>query len=575
MFKERSNALPSGFQFEGYRIDGVLGAGGFGITYKAIEIAVGRAVAIKEYLPGDIAARHTDGVEVQPIATDDIDEFDFGLESFRKEAEMLVGFRHPNIVTMFRYFEANGTAYLVMDYEAGQSLYDLLETRKTLPEDELRKILFPLLDGLEAVHAAGIMHRDLKPDNIYICEDGSPVLLDFGAAREALGDHSRSITTIVTHGYAPIEQYASRGNQGFWTDIYGLGASLYRMIAGTRPPEAPSRGREDPYIPAARAANRTYDPNLLAAIDWALRMDEGDRPQSIPIFRKAIEGAIQIPQAGQRAAQRPTAIQVAGVGIAASVAIAAAAGAAWYATQDSGRNSAAVELAGAQEKAQAEEQERRAAAARKAADDAARRAAERGRLDDERARIEKDRLELEAERKRIEEEKRLAEEEAERKAEVEAERRAREAAERKKLEKSMAEQKKREEEARKKREGTQLARKPPPEKTGGIATLVGKTAYLSRLDPATKRTRRISISFRPGGGLDARCVAEDLQGQQIACERTIGKTGSGLWSYADGQLCFSAPVIGQDRRVCYRISGAGPRYRASGGGPLSGGFMLR
>jgi len=288
---EARHGLAKGYTIEGYRIEKLLGAGGFGITYLATEVAINRLVAIKEYLPNGIAARARDDVSVQPLTSGDMENFQWGLDRFRREAQTLVAFHHPNIVSVYRYFEQNGTAYLVMGYEDGDSLSAVLDKRKTLPEPEIRAILIPLFSGLEHVHKAGFLHRDIKPGNIYIRKDGSPVLLDFGAARLAVGARSQSLTSIVSAGYAPFEQYTTRGNQGPWTDIYALGGVLYRAVTGQRPPDAPDRIRKDPLVPTAKAARGKYTPGLLAAIDAALIVDEEKRPQGLSQWRLVFDGA--------------------------------------------------------------------------------------------------------------------------------------------------------------------------------------------------------------------------------------------------------------------------------------------
>ncbi len=294
MSEEMRHALPKGYEIEGYRIEKVLGAGGFGVTYLAHEIAINRRVAIKEYLPSGIAARGRDDVSVHPLSAADRENFQWGLDRFRKEAQTLVTFRHNNIVTVYRYFEANGTAFLVMAYEDGESLAKILERAGTLTEEEINDLLGPLLDGLEHVHSVGFLHRDIKPGNIYIRRDGSPVLLDFGAARQALGGRSQSLTSIVSAGYAPFEQYTTRGNQGAWTDIYALGGVLYRATTGERPPDSPDRIRDDPYVPAVQAAAGKYSETLLAAIDASLAVDEAHRPQSVAEWRALFAGG-QLP----------------------------------------------------------------------------------------------------------------------------------------------------------------------------------------------------------------------------------------------------------------------------------------
>ena len=303
MSEEMRHALPKGYEIEGYRIEKVLGAGGFGVTYLAHEIAINRKVAIKEYLPSGIAARGRDDVSVHPISNADRENFQWGLDRFRKEAQTLVTFRHNNIVTVYRYFEANGTAFLVMAYEDGESLAKILERAGTLTEEEIHDILVPLLSGLEHVHSSGFLHRDIKPGNIYIRRDGSPVLLDFGAARQALGGRSQSLTSIVSAGYAPFEQYTTRGNQGAWTDIYAFGGVLYRATTGERPPDSPDRIRDDPYVPAVQAAAGKYSETLLAAIDVALEVDESHRPQSVAEWRTLFEGGqlpVRVAQTGRQ-----------------------------------------------------------------------------------------------------------------------------------------------------------------------------------------------------------------------------------------------------------------------------------
>jgi hypothetical protein len=302
---QQLHALPPGYEIEGYRIEGTLGTGGFGVTYLAREISLDRLVAIKEYLPADISVRDTRHNTVHPIDRDDEETFDWGLERFRGEALTLVSFRHANIVAVLRFFEANGTAYMVMDYEQGSSLGDILRDAGTLPEHEIHEILFPLLDGLDRVHRAGFLHRDIKPDNIYIRADGSPVLLDFGAARLAVGQKGQHLTGLVTVGYAPPEQYDSGSPQGPWTDIYAFGATLYHAVTGTIPVESTARvgalARREPDPLAAveeRAAPGEYGAPLIHAIDWSLAILGEDRPQTVAAWRAAF-------RAPDRARDRP------------------------------------------------------------------------------------------------------------------------------------------------------------------------------------------------------------------------------------------------------------------------------
>jgi len=287
MSDDQLNALPKGYETHGYRIEEILGAGGFGITYKASETSIGRTVAVKEYLPSGVAVRDRHSAKVLPLSSDDRPTFEWGLDRFRSEAQTLVPFRHPNIVKVLRFFEDNGTAYMVMDYEDGESLERILNREGTLDETRIRGFLDPLLDGLAEIHGAGFLHRDIKPDNIYLRNDGQPVLLDFGAARQALGVKSHSLTAIVTSGYAPHEQYESDGHQGPWTDIYAMGAVVYAAMSGEVPPESTmrlsafARGRDDPLKPVREIGAGQYSVALIDAVENALAILEHDRPQTV------------------------------------------------------------------------------------------------------------------------------------------------------------------------------------------------------------------------------------------------------------------------------------------------------
>ena len=284
------NALPQGHRLQEYELVRVLGFGGFGMTYLGFDHNLDKGVAVKEYLPDDIAARTGDN-SVVPKASQFRGDFEWGLERFLDEARVLARFHHPNIIGVYRFFEAHGTAYIVMEYAEGETLSQVLRSRKTLNEADLKAILYPILDGLELVHGADFLHRDIKPGNIIIRdEDRSPVLLDFGAARQAIGARSRSVTSIITPGYAPIEQYSSRGDQGPWTDVYALGAVCYHALTGDVPDDATDRVRNDPLTPVAERSVGQASAGFLAATDWALKVDEGDRPQSVAAWRAALSG---------------------------------------------------------------------------------------------------------------------------------------------------------------------------------------------------------------------------------------------------------------------------------------------
>ncbi len=281
------NALPMQSMLQEYRIEQVLGAGGFGITYRARDTNLDKDVALKEYLPGELAMRAADG-NVVAQATQHEAGYKWGLDRFLLEARTLGKFSHPNIVRVLRYFEANATAYVVMDYEQGDPLKTVLQLDPLPPEAKLKAWLGPLLDGLAAVHATGFLHRDIKPDNIFVRADGTPVLIDFGAARQALGGETKSLTSILTPGYAPLEQYSGEGKQGPWTDLYAMAGVLYRAVADKNPPDAVSRIRGDSLRAGLAAVRGKYSEPFLRAIEWALALDEKKRPQSVAQWRESV-----------------------------------------------------------------------------------------------------------------------------------------------------------------------------------------------------------------------------------------------------------------------------------------------
>ena len=298
MTTDNVHALPLGTRLGDYRLDAIIGHGGFGITYRAFDSQLAKVVAIKEYLPIEFAVRTADG-KVVPRGTRYADDFAWGRERFLDEARALARFRHPHIVPVLRFLVANGTAYTVMEFEDGQSVGQLLrqgsgqggsQPGRRLPPPDVRRLAEGLLDGLAAVHAQGFLHRDIKPSNIIIRRDGVPILIDFGAARQAMGGRTRTLTSVLTPQYAPIEQYAMDGKQGPWTDIYSAAAVLHHAIAGVPPPEAASRVGHDPYKPLAVTQADRYDQIFLAAIDRALAFVPTERPQSVEAWR-ALFGA--------------------------------------------------------------------------------------------------------------------------------------------------------------------------------------------------------------------------------------------------------------------------------------------
>lgn len=284
-------ALPAGHRLLWYELQRVLGQGGFGITYLARDHNLDQAVAIKEYLPVLCAARGSDA-SVLPLAEGLAEDFRWGLTRFIEEGRILARFDHPAVVRVHSVFESHGTAYLVMRYERGETLDARLRRDPGMSERELREILDDVMAGLEHLHQGGIIHRDIKPGNLYLREDGQALLLDFGAARQAFHAQTQTVTALVSPGYAPFEQYRSDSTmQGPWTDIYALGATAYRAITGHAPPPAIERshrlleGQPDVLPPLTDAGFSGYRWNLLAAIDRALAFHVRERPQSIAEWR--------------------------------------------------------------------------------------------------------------------------------------------------------------------------------------------------------------------------------------------------------------------------------------------------
>ncbi|MDX1513431.1 MAG: protein kinase [Gammaproteobacteria bacterium] len=304
MSKEQGHrlALPAGYTLHWYKIESILGQGGFGITYLARDTNLDQLVAIKEFLPTDLAVRTHDS-SVHPLSEGHQNTYGWGLSRFVTEAKTLAKFRHPNVVLVHSVFEANETAYMVMEYVRGRTLEDALKFGKVQSEAELKRIMLALLDGLTLIHQAGFIHRDIKPDNIYLRDDGTPVLLDFGSARQAVGEKTRTLTALVSPGYAPYEQYdSSRGGeskQGPWTDIYGLGATLYRAVTGKGPVDATARVNaildgDDILVPARKIGEGKFSPEFLNAIDWALALRPRDRPQDVDTWRQALTGELHV-----------------------------------------------------------------------------------------------------------------------------------------------------------------------------------------------------------------------------------------------------------------------------------------
>jgi tetratricopeptide (TPR) repeat protein len=279
-------ALQRGTCVQEFEIMELVGGGGFGIVYLARDLALGRRVALKEYMPPH-ASRVVGTTQVVANSERDTDPFSRGLRSFVNEARLLARFDHPALVKVHRFWEENGTAYMVMPFYEGPTLRRAV-AEKLVPTDEtsLRHLLLPLLDALAALHRENCFHRDISPDNILLTPTG-PVLLDFGAARLVLGDASQTLTVILKEGYAPVEQYAeevaSPMRQGPWTDIYALCGVVRYAVTGTKPLSAVARmaATVDPLPPLSQLAAARYSRSFLSAIDTGMAIRPEDRPQSI------------------------------------------------------------------------------------------------------------------------------------------------------------------------------------------------------------------------------------------------------------------------------------------------------
>ncbi|MFG6415969.1 serine/threonine protein kinase [Roseateles sp. DC23W] len=289
------HALPAGTRFGELEILGTLGVGGFGIVYLARDHSLEREIAIKEYMPSQFAQRDGQSqVSVRSVSM--AETFELGRRSFVNEAKLLARFDHPSLLKVYRFWEANGTAYMAMPRLVGQSLREARKARPTPPpEDWLRRIFDAVLGGLETLHAQNVWHRDVAPDNIFLPADGSPpILLDFGAARQAIGDRTQVFTAILKPSYAPIEQYAEAAGlkQGPWTDFYALAAAMHDLLTGRPPPPCTARAMADELMPLSVPG---YSPSFLAGLDWALRVSPQQRPQSVAAWRAVVEGRAVAP----------------------------------------------------------------------------------------------------------------------------------------------------------------------------------------------------------------------------------------------------------------------------------------
>ncbi len=296
MASQPNQALPHGCSLLNYRIDKQISSGGFSLVYLAHD-ENGLPVAIKEYLPSALVLRES-GSLVQASSAENLNVFRYGMKCFFEEGLALARIGHPNVVRVTNFFRANETVYLVMQYERGRTLQDyILHRKKEIGENFIRRIFAELLGGLREVHAHKILHLDIKPSNIYIRLDGSPLLLDFGAARQTLTQEKTSLNPMYTPGFAAPEQYGhDRDALGPWTDIYGVGASLFACLSGFAPQAANMRLEEDKQESVKKLWSGQYSEHLLELIDWCLKLDPLERPQSVFVVQKALLEKDRVPE---------------------------------------------------------------------------------------------------------------------------------------------------------------------------------------------------------------------------------------------------------------------------------------
>ncbi len=295
------DALPPGTRFGEFEILRVLGVGGFGIVYLANDHSLEREVALKEYMPASLAARGA-GPQITVRSSSFAETYAIGLRSFVNEARLLARFDHPSLVKVYRFWEDNATAYMVMPFLQGVTLRDT-RRRMAHPPDEawIRSVISPILSALELLHREGVYHRDIAPDNILLPPDGPPVLLDFGAARRVISDRTQSLTAILKPSYAPIEQYAemTQLRQGPWTDLYALGAVIHYLLFGAPPAPATARAVQDDAEAIENRIVPGVSPRFLEAVSWMLSVRPNQRPQSGEQLRAVLDGSAQIPARGR------------------------------------------------------------------------------------------------------------------------------------------------------------------------------------------------------------------------------------------------------------------------------------
>ena len=299
MAQQANHALPSGFQLDDYRIEHQLSLGGFSIVYLATD-PEGRFVAIKEYLPNSLALR-AEG-EIKPLISEEhMPAFRYGMKCFFEEGRALAKLSHPNVIRVLNFFRSNDTVYMVMAYENGRTLQEFIQkNRAVITENFIRNVFTKLLNGLREVHSHKLLHLDLKPSNIYMRNDYSPILIDFGAARQTLARDTPMLKPMYTPGFASPEHYSKRELLGPWSDIYSVGASMYASLAATAPQAADTRIEKDKLIPAMVRWEGEYSDHLLETIDWCLCLNHLYRPQSVFALQKALTEKVIKPKLPQK-----------------------------------------------------------------------------------------------------------------------------------------------------------------------------------------------------------------------------------------------------------------------------------
>ncbi|MCB6183298.1 serine/threonine protein kinase [Leeia sp. TBRC 13508] len=297
MGQQANLPLPRGYQLQNYTIVKPLSSGGFSIVYLAHD-ENDQPVAIKEYMPSSLVLR-VDGEIVNPENPEYLPTFRYGLKCFFEEGKALAGINHPNVVRVINFFRANETVYMVMSYERGRTLQREIQLRQneTMKESMIRLVFGQLLNGLREVHLHKLLHLDIKPANIYIRQDGTPLLLDFGSARQTFTQNNPRLSPMFTPGFAPPEQYRDRDNLGPWSDIYSVGASIYACMAAHAPQPGDQRAVEDKYVSASKLWNGVYSKHLLEIVDWCLEKDFLNRPQSVlQIQKELLRNDYEIPE---------------------------------------------------------------------------------------------------------------------------------------------------------------------------------------------------------------------------------------------------------------------------------------